>query len=136
SYQDALFLNGTLRNDWFSTLSEENRSILYPSVTGSFVFSQPYKNFPAWISFGKIRAGYAEVGGDTDVSLYSNNLFYSVDNTQFPNRYQQLQPIGMINSATVPNANLGPMRVSEGEAGLERQLFDDRIGLDLTYYNK
>src|SRR5690606_41454406 len=79
SYQDALFLNGTLRNDWFSTLSEENRSILYPSVTGSFVFSQPFKNFPAWISFGKIRAGYAEVGSDTDVSPYSNNLFYRVD---------------------------------------------------------
>ncbi|HLT06619.1 MAG TPA: SusC/RagA family TonB-linked outer membrane protein [Cyclobacteriaceae bacterium] len=136
SYQDALFLNGTLRNDWFSTLSEENRSILYPSVTGSFVFSQPFKNFPAWISFGKIRAGYAEVGSDTDVSPYSNNLFYRVENNQFPNRSEQMQPIGIINSATVPNANLRPMRVSEWEAGLEMRFFDDRIGLDLTYYNK
>src|SRR5690606_31149181 len=120
----------------FSTLSEENRSILYPSVTGSFVFSQPFKNFPAWISFGKIRAGYAEVGSDTDVSPYSNNLFYRVENNQFPNRSEQMQPIGIINSATVPNANLRPMRVSEWEAGLEMRFFDDRIGLDLTYYNK
>jgi TonB-linked SusC/RagA family outer membrane protein len=136
SYKDALFLNGTLRNDWFSTLSQANRSILYPSVTGSFVFSQPFENFPGWISFGKVRAGYAEVGSDTDVSPYSNNLFYRVENNQFPNRSDQLQPIGIINSATVPNANLRPMRVSEWEAGLEMRFFNDRIGLDLTYYNK
>lgn len=136
SYKDALFLNGTVRNDWFSTLSPANRSILYPSVTGSFVFSQPFQNFPAWISFGKLRAGYAEVGSDTDVSPYSNNLFYRVENNQFPNRSDQLQPIGIINSATVPNDNLRPMRVSEWEAGLEMRFFNDRIGLDLTYYNK
>src|SRR5690606_41224845 len=103
SYQDALFLIGTVRNEWYSTLSDEHRIILYASVTGSFVFSQPFKNFPAWISFGKIRAGYAEVGSDTDVSPYSNNLFYRVENNQFPNRSEQMQPIGIINSATVPN---------------------------------
>src|SRR5690606_24233188 len=117
SYLDALFLNGTVRNDWFSTLSEANRSILYPSITGSFVFSQPFENFPSWISFGKVRAGYAEVGSDTDVSPYSNNLFYRVENNQFPNRTDELQPIGIINTATVPNDDLKPMRVSEWEAG-------------------
>lgn len=136
SYMDALFLNATIRNDWFSTLSQANRSILYPSVTGSFVFSQPFENFPSWISFGKIRAGYAEVGSDTDVSPYANNLFYRVENNQFPNRSGQLQPIGIINTATVPNPNLKPMRVSEWETGLEMRFLDDRFGLDITYYNK
>ncbi|SHM73374.1 TonB-linked outer membrane protein, SusC/RagA family [Cyclobacterium lianum] len=136
SYKDYLFLNGTVRNDWFSTLSPQNRSILYPSVTGSFVFSQPWTNFPEWISFGKIRAGYAEVGSDTDVSPYADNLFYRVENNQFPNPSGQMQPIGIINASTVPNANLRPMRVSEWETGLEMKFFNNRLGLDLTYYNK
>ena len=43
-YKDLLFLNATVRNDWFSTLSPENRSILYPSITGSWVFSQSFAN--------------------------------------------------------------------------------------------
>jgi TonB-linked SusC/RagA family outer membrane protein len=136
SYNDYFFLTGTVRNDWFSTLSPANRSILYPAVTGSFVFSQPWQNFPEWISFGKIRAGYAEVGSDTDVSPYADNLFYRVENNQFPNPDEQMQPVGIINTATVPNANLRPMRVSEWETGLELKFFDNRFGLDITYYNK
>ena len=136
SYGDYLFLNGTVRNDWFSTLSTQNRSILYPAVTGSFVFSQPWEIFPAWVSFGKIRAGYAEVGSDTDVNPYADNLFYRVENNQFPNPSEQMQPVGAINTATVPNANLRPMRVSEWEAGLEMKFFDNRVGFDLTYYDK
>ena len=40
SWKRTLYLNGTLRNDWFSTLSPENRSILYPSVSGSYVFQK------------------------------------------------------------------------------------------------
>ncbi|WP_035805912.1 SusC/RagA family TonB-linked outer membrane protein [Lunatimonas lonarensis] len=136
SYRDYLFLNGTVRNDWFSTLAPQNRSILYPAVTGSFVFSQPWENFPEWISFGKIRAGYAEVGSDTDVSPYADNLFYRVENNQFPNPAGQLQPVGVINTSTVPNANLRPMRVSEWETGIEMKFFDNRFGMDVTYYNK
>lgn len=136
SFRDYIFINGTLRNDWFSTLSPANRSILYPAVTGSFVFSQPWQNFPEWISFGKIRAGYAEVGSDTDVSPYANNLFYRVENNQFPNPSGLLQPVGVINATTVPNDDLRPMRVSEWETGLEMKFFNNRIGLDLTYYSK
>ena len=42
SYKQFLFLNGTIRNDWFSTLSPENRSIVYPSVSASYVFSESF----------------------------------------------------------------------------------------------
>ena len=136
SYKDYLFLNMTARNDWFSTLAPENRSILYPSVTGSFVFSQVFTNFPEWINFGKVRAGYAEVGSDTDVAPYSDNLFYSVNNNLFPNSDGQLLPLGVINTNTVPNANLRPMRVAETEVGLEMRMFESRVNFDLTYYNK
>ena len=90
SYNDFLFLNGTIRNDWFSTLSPANRSIVYPSVTASFVFSQAFTaSLPSWISFGKVRVAYAEVGSDTDVQPYANNLFYNINAQQFPIRMGQ-----------------------------------------------
>ncbi|MBD2753702.1 SusC/RagA family TonB-linked outer membrane protein [Spirosoma sp. BT704] len=137
SFKDFLFLNGTVRNDWFSTLSPANRSILYPSATASFVFSQAFANvLPKWITFGKIRAAYAEVGSDTDVAPYANNLFYGINAQQFPSPSGIAQPLASISGSTVPNANLRPMRVSEKEVGLELKLFNNRLGLDLTYYDK
>ncbi len=137
SFKDYLFLSGTVRNDWFSTLSPENRSILYPSITSSFVFSQAFASaLPEWITFGKIRAAYAEVGSDTDVSPYANNLFYGINAQQFPSPGGASQPLANINGSTVPNANLRPMRVSEKEIGLELKLFNNSLGLDLTYYDK
>lgn len=137
SYKDYLFLNGTVRNDWFSTLSPENRSILYPSITGSFVFSQAMgSSLPKWLNFGKVRAAYAEVGSDTDISPYANNLFYGISAQQFPSPSGAAQPLGSISGSTVPNANLRPMRVSEKEFGIEMKVLDNLIGLDLTYYNK
>lgn len=136
SFREYLYVTATARNDWFSTLSSANRSILYPSVTGSFVFSQAFTNFPNWISFGKIRAGYAEVGSDSDIGAYQGTLFYSVNNNLFPDPSGQLSPVGSINTNTIPNPNLRPMRVAETEAGFELRLFDSRVGIDFTYYNK
>ncbi|GAB3938304.1 SusC/RagA family TonB-linked outer membrane protein [Larkinella terrae] len=135
SYKEYLYLNATARNDWFSTLSPENRSILYPSVTGSFVFSQAFSNLPTWLTFGKLRAAYAQVGDD-NVSPYSNALFYAVNNNNFPTPSGQLVPVGGINASSVPNRNLRPLRVSEAEAGVELKFFNNRLGLDFTYYRK
>lgn len=131
SYNEFIYLNGTLRNDWFSTLSPANRSILYPSVTTSFIFSEALENvLPDWISFGKLRIAYAEVGSDTDVNPYSNNLFYAISTQQLLN-----QPVGNINAGTIPNPDLKPMRVRENEIGLEITLFDN-INFQASYYNK
>lgn len=131
SYKDFLYLNGTVRNDWFSTLAPANRSILYPSVTSSFVFSQAFNNLPAWLNFGKLRAAYAEVGSDGDVAPYSNNLFYSINSATFAG-----QPVGNITSSTIPSSTLRPSRTAETEFGLELKLLNNRIALDMAYYNK
>lgn len=135
SYKEFLFLNATARNDWFSTLAPSNRSILYPSVGASFVFSQAFDNMPAWLSFGKLRATYAQVGSD-NVDPYSNALYFSVDNNPFPNPTGQLVPVGGINTNVVPNRNLRPLRIQESEVGLELKLWQNRVGVDLTYYHK
>ena len=129
SFRDMLFLNATARNDWFSTLSDENRSILYPSVSSSFVFTEALRA-PSWLDFGKLRAAYAEVGSDTDVPPYADNLFYSINANLFRN-----VALGGINTGTVPNPDLRPMRLSEWELGTELSLFN-RLRLDLGYYHR
>jgi hypothetical protein len=134
SINRAFYLNGTVRNDWFSTLSEANRSILYPSVSASYVFSEHFQ--PGWLSFGKFRIGYAEVGSDTDVPPYANLLFYSINSNLLPNPAGAPQPVGGPNSTTVPNANLRPMRIAEAEAGLELKMFNNRVNLDMAVYRK
>jgi TonB-linked SusC/RagA family outer membrane protein len=136
SYQDYLYLNVTARNDWFSTLSPENRSILYPSVSGSFVFSQAFESVPSWLTFGKLRAAYAEVGSDTDVNPYANNLFYGINANLYPNPAGAAQPVGGSQGTVVPNAGLRPMRTSEKEIGLELKLFNNRVSLDAAVYQK
>jgi TonB-linked SusC/RagA family outer membrane protein len=136
SYKNFLFVNVTARNDWFSTLAKENRSILYPSISGSYVFSQSLSSIPSWLSFGKLRVAYAEVGSDTDVSPYSNNLFYAINANLFANPAGSPQPIGGSSGATVPNSNLKPMRTSESEIGLELKLFQNRLSIDLAAYRK
>jgi len=135
AYKEVLFLNATARNDWFSTLAPSNRSILYPSVGASFIFSQAFDGLPTWLSFGKLRATYAQVGSD-NVDPYSNALYFSVDNNPFPNPTGQLVPVGGINATIVPNKNLRPLRIQETEVGLELKLWQNRVGLDLTYYHK
>jgi TonB-linked SusC/RagA family outer membrane protein len=134
SYNRTLYINGTLRNDWFSTLSQNNRSILYPSISASYVFSEHFQ--PAWLSFGKLRVGYAEVGSDTDVPPYANLLFYGINSNLLPNPAGAPQPVGGPNGTTVPNANLRPMRIAEAEIGLELKMFNNRVNLDVAAYRK
>jgi outer membrane receptor protein involved in Fe transport len=128
NFKQFIYLNATVRNDWFSTLSPENRSILYPSLSASYVFSESIH--PSWLNFGKLRAAYAEVGSDTDVPPYSNLLFYGVNANLFGG-----QPVGNF-GATVPNANLKPMRTKEVEVGFETKMFNNRVSIDFAAYHK
>lgn len=130
SFQDKFFLTGTVRNDWFSTLSKENRSILYPSVSASWVFTENLST-TGWLNFGKLRAAYAEVGSDADVGAYSNVLFYGINNNLFGG-----QPVGGPTGTNLPNPNLRPMRIGEAEVGFELSMFQSRLSLDMALYRK
>lgn len=120
-------MDGTIRNDWSSTLPVENNSFIYPSLTGSFVFSQlPVFKQLDWLSFGKLRLGWAQVGNDTDpYQLYkvydAEQAFEGTPGYSLPN--------------TKPNASLKPEITSSWETGLNLQFFKNRLGLDVTYYN-
>src|SRR5690606_20344995 len=103
SYKDTYFLSGTVRNDWFSTLAKENRSILYPSVSGSVLFSNWVGDGAEWLTLGKLRAAYAEVGSDTDVNPYSDALFYDINANFFPGPDGTPNPVAGANTSILPN---------------------------------
>ncbi|MGB3777688.1 MAG: SusC/RagA family TonB-linked outer membrane protein [Tunicatimonas sp.] len=118
-FKNAIFLSGSIRNDWSSTLPEENRSYFYPSVGLTAVVSD-LVNFPTAISFFKLRGSYAEVGNDTGPYRLS----------------QQANVIAgaIFLDGTLPLANLLPERTTTWEAGFDARLFDDNVRLDFTYY--
>jgi hypothetical protein len=66
SYKGIFYINATARQDWFSTLNPGKNSILYPSIGASVILSDAIK-LPSLISFAKLRASYAQVGGSTVV---------------------------------------------------------------------
>jgi len=135
SWDRTFYLSGTLRSDWFSTLSKENNGILYPSVSGSYVFSESLNGALPWLTLGKIRLAYAEVGSDADLAPYSDQLFYSVNSNSINNPNGTAVTVGS-SGAVLPNKNLRPMREKETEIGLELKLFQSRIGVDIAAYKK
>lgn len=118
-----LFLEGTCRVDQSSTLPKDNNIYLYPSLSGSFLFSELIKQ--DWLSLGKIRLNYAVVGNSapfaslvdpflTETSL-DGNAMYQVPSTKY-------------------NPNLKPERTRSIEAGLTLNFFKNRVGFDLAVY--
>jgi len=126
-YNDLLFFDATVRNDWSSTLPINNNSFIYPSFTGSFVFSQleAVRNLE-WLSFGKVRLGWAQVGNDTDP--YQLYKAYEAEQSFEGNPSYSLPNI-------LNNANLKPEITSSWETGINLQFFRNRLGLDVTYYS-
>jgi TonB-linked SusC/RagA family outer membrane protein len=134
SYNNLLFLTGTVRNDWFSVLNPEFNSILYPSIGGSFVFSDALKTLPNWLSFGKVRASWAQVGNVT-VDPYNTILTYSLKQPHVGIPLASFSTARGV-SGSIPNPILQPLTSTEFEVGLDIRFFDNRLGLDFTYYNQ
>ena len=128
SYKNIIFLTATGRNDWFSTLSPDNNSIFYPSVGATFVFSDAF-DAPGWLTFGKLRGSWAEVGGDTDP--YQTSLTYSLEG-----QGHMGVALGRITQGSIPNSGLQPLTVSEFEIGFDLGFFNNRLGIDYAYYNR
>ena len=127
-YKHTYYLEGTVRGDKSSTLPIDNNTYVYPSISGSLVFSEFIKNKNI-INYGKVRASWAKVGSDTDP--YQLALNYATGKYSYSG-----YTIGMISNATQPNKDLKPTMTSSYELGLEMKFFHNRLSLDLTYYNQ
>lgn len=124
-YKNFLFLDGTIRNDWSSTLPKDNNSYLYYSATGSFVFTDLMNGgIKDWLTFGKLRLAYASVGSDIGFAQVNTDLIGG-------------QPFAGTPMVTVGNTyragNVKPALAKSMEAGIELKLWK-KLGIDFTVY--
>lgn len=130
SWKDMLYLTVSGRNDWTSTLPIEHRSYFYPSVSGSFVFTELLQS-KNWLSddvlsFGKIRASWAKVGKDTGV--------YETSTALWPVGTYLNGVIGVGNNWERGNPYLKPEMTKSTEFGIELSFFHNRLHFDYAYY--
>src|SRR5690606_20832053 len=122
-YSDMVYLSATGRNNWSSTLPLANRSFFYPWVSGSFVFNELME--PSNIlSFGKIRASWAQVG--KDAPAYQTNTYLFGPELTIGG--------GFRNNWTRGNDILKPETTTSTEVGAELRFLNSRLGIDVAYY--
>ncbi|MET3980437.1 TonB-linked SusC/RagA family outer membrane protein [Mucilaginibacter sp. UYP25] len=128
SYKSFLYVDATVRRDAVSTLPAGKNAYTYPSASASFVFTDAFNIPKSVLSFGKLRVSGAEVASSTDP--YMLNLVYALNPQNFNG--QALGGIGT--TIKPPGDGLKPTRTRSFEVGTDLKFFNDRIGLDVTYY--
>lgn len=136
SYKDELFLTGNIREDKSSTLPITSNSIFYPGANISWVASKLLGNNSP-VSFLKVRAAYGRTGADPDVyltnaSLAAGDVSLGFGSITFPFN----GTAGFRVSNRIANSGLKPIFTDEMEAGVEAKFLKDKIGLDVTVYDK
>lgn len=123
-YKDYLYVTGTGRNDWTSTIPKGRNSFFYPSLSTSFVFSDAFPGIRRFMN-GKLRAAYAEVGRDARPYAYRPAL-----------QYKTTSYGGYGYNFWGPNFALKPEFAKSYELGTELSFLNDRLGVDATVYRK
>ncbi len=134
-YNGFLFLTGTIRNDWFSYIGPEYNSVLYPSIGLSFVFTDIMNTLPSWLSFGKVRGSWAQVGNVT-TTPYLSKLTYSLNGNSHLGYTMASFSSAMRRGGLIPNPELTPQLSTEMEFGIDVRFFNNRLGIDATYYDQ
>lgn len=127
SYKNYLFLEATAREEYASPLPPANNKYFYPSVNGSFVFSEIFR-LPEFISYGKVRSSYAIVANGPQP--YESNVAYTQTSLQTVNGSVPALTL----NGTYGNNTLLPEKKYEAEFGLEARFLNNRLGIDANYY--
>ncbi len=127
-YKGFAFLNLTGRTDITSTLPYKNATYFYPGVSGSLVWSDALHLKSNVLDYGKIRAGYARVGNDA--APHNGEAVFGLNAAGFLG-----QPLASRGGSSF-DPNLTPEFTTELELGTEMRFFKQRIGLELTWYDK
>jgi hypothetical protein len=118
-YKDIIFLEGSVRNDRSSALPKDANSYTYPSIGTSFIFGDLIRNTVPALSFGKVRASWAQVG--SDLSPYSLALNYTLASAKFGSSSYMGTP------NTLVDANIKPALSSSYEFGLDLKFLKDKL---------
>jgi len=137
-YKSILFLTLTARNDWSSTLPVKNNSFFYPGVNLGFIFTELIPSIQPVLPYGKLRFGWAQVGNDAPPYSINNSFvsgfhsdgfgFFSYPLVNGVNSYEVGNLIG--------NQELRPEMSTEFEVGADFRFFNNRVGIDFTYYDR
>ncbi|MFW5753696.1 MAG: SusC/RagA family TonB-linked outer membrane protein, partial [Marinilabiliaceae bacterium] len=128
-YDNWFYLDASLRNDWSSTLPEDNWSYSYPSLSTSVLFNELLNIPDDVLTFSKVRMSWAQVGNDTDPYMLSD-IFYIDDASG-----SYLGRTTMSRSGTKNNPDLRPEEVTSFEVGGEFRFFNNRLFTDFSVYN-
>lgn len=127
-WRNQLYVDLSARNDWDSTIKD---AFFYPSASASWIVTESLpalKGDGSYLSFWKLRAGWAEIGGAT--SPYRNRAYYYAATDAF-------NGVAQIYKSTVyPNPDLKPESIKTWELGTEFGFLHDRLHFDLAYYHK
>ena len=128
AYQNLLYIDLTSRNDWSSTLGEENRSYMYNSASVSAILNSIVDPEQKLFNLLKVRAGYAQVGNDTDpYQLYQT----------FDVPGQGYLGLTTLSAPSIKlNEDLKPEQVTSIEFGLEGSMLNNRLNFDISIYDK
>ena len=128
AYKDFLYVDLTSRNDWSSTLGEENRSYMYNSASVSAILNSIVDPEQEVFNLLKLRAGYAQVGNDTDpYQLYQT----------FDVPGQGYLGLTTLSAPSIKlNEDLKPEQVTSIEFGLEGSMLNNRLNFDISIYDK
>jgi len=130
-YKSFLYLDLAYRQDWNSTLPSDNLSYYYPAATASIIFTDAFDMDKSILQYGKFRAGFAKAGAGTSPYKLAP-VYYS-----YGTPYQG--PGGTVNffrqGSTLPTVDLKPEETYSFETGVEFKFLENRLGLDITYYN-
>jgi len=130
AYDGTYYLTLTGRNDWSSTLPEDNRSFFYPSVNLGYVFTEDLGLSDSDVfPFGKLRFSWAEVG--KDAPPFRVGQFYG----QAPG-FPFGGTGGFTKESTAGDLNLKPEETRSVEVGTDLRFFNNRLRFDLTYYTQ
>lgn len=145
TWKDMLTLSYSVRKDYNSSLTLANGtgdySFVYPSVGASFVFSKLLEDKPQFnfLSFGQLRASYGVTGKDYDPWKLNQVGNYKIGGTsEIVNSGLGVTtlPFAGFTSSVLPNKNLKNEKTKEYEVGTNLRFFANRLGIDVTYYNK
>jgi TonB-linked SusC/RagA family outer membrane protein len=132
-----VYLGYQARNDWASTLPEQNRSFFYQGGNASLIVSAITK-MPKQIDLIKLRANYGTTGNIP--GAYQLSTVYN-QSTATAGGFGAINfPFGGVNAFEtgdqVANPELKPEFTKELEIGADVRLFGSRLNLDFAYYNK
>lgn len=120
-WNDRLFLTGAVRTDDNSAFGTNFDAVTYPKLSASWVLSEePSLHIPAFINQLRVRTAFGASG--LQPGAFDAIRTYTASG-------------GFLTPSSAGNPDLGPERSTELELGFDAGLWNDRLGLEVTYFN-